>query len=88
MGKVVAAIKVMPTGAEVDLNQLEDDLKDALPESAEVSGTNREDVAFGLTALFVNVMIPDEEGGTQAVEDAFADVENVESVSVEDVGRA
>lgn len=87
MGKVIAQIKVMPEDADTDLDALEAGLEDALPESAELNAIKREDVAFGLVALMVNVAVKDEEGGTGAVEDAFAGVENVESVSVEDVGR-
>lgn len=87
MGKVIAQIKVMPEDADTDLDALEEGLEDALPEGAELNGIKREDVAFGLVALMVNVGVEDEEGGTEAVEDAFAGVEDVESVSVEDVGR-
>lgn len=87
MGKVIAQIKVMPEEADTDLDALEAGLEDALPDSAELNGIKREDVAFGLVALMVNVGVEDEEGGTGAVEEAFSSVENVESVSVEDVGR-
>jgi len=87
MGKVIAQIKVMPEDADTDLDVLEAGLEDALPEGAELNGIKREDVAFGLVALMVNVGVEDEEGGTGAVEEAFAGVEDVESVSVEDVGR-
>jgi elongation factor 1-beta len=87
MGKVIAQIKVMPEDADTDLDALEAGLEGALPEGAELNGIKREDVAFGLVALMVNVGVEDEEGGTEAVEDAFAGVEDVESVSVEDVGR-
>jgi elongation factor 1-beta len=37
--------------------------------------------------MFPTVIIPDEAGGTDAVEDAFAEVEGVESVDVDEVGR-
>ena len=87
MGKVIAQIKVMPEDADTDLDALEAGLENALPEGAELNAIKREDVAFGLVALMVNVAVEDEEGGTGAVEGAFAGVENVESVSVEDVGR-
>jgi elongation factor 1-beta len=87
MGKVIAQIKVMPDDADTDLDALEDALKDVLPEAAELNGIKREDVAFGLVALLVNVGVEDEAGGTEAVEEAFAGIEDVESVSVEDVGR-
>ena len=87
MGKVAAQIKVMPQDPEIDLDDLEDRLEAALPEGAEINGFGRDDVAFGLVALLPTVIVPDDAGGTEAVEEAFADVEGVESVSVESVGR-
>jgi elongation factor 1-beta len=87
MGDVAAAIKVMPQSPDIDLEELQDRLEAALPEGAEISGVERDDVAFGLTALIPTVIVPDEEGGTETVEEAFAGVDGVESVSVENVGR-
>jgi len=87
MGKVAAKIKIMPQSPEVDLDALQDRLEGSLPEGAKIKGFERDDVAFGLVALFPTVIIPDEAGGTDAVEDAFADVDGVESVDVDTVGR-
>jgi elongation factor 1-beta len=87
MGKVAAQLKVMPEDADTDLEALEESLIAALPEGAELNGSDTQDVAFGLVALIVAVVVPDDEGGTDAVEEAFADVDGVESVSVENVGR-
>jgi elongation factor 1-beta len=87
MGKVAAAIKVMPDDADADLDALQERLEQALPEGAKINGFDREDVAFGLTALIPTVIVPDEAGGTEAVEEAFSELDGVESVSVEDVGR-
>ncbi|MDY6775367.1 MAG: elongation factor 1-beta [Halobacteria archaeon] len=87
MAKVAAQIKVMPTSPDVDLDSLRERLEGTLPENAKISNVDTEDVAFGLTALIVTVVVPDEAGGTEAVEEAFGDVDDVESVSVEDVGR-
>jgi elongation factor 1-beta len=87
MGKVAAKIKIMPQSPDVDLDALQDRLEGALPEGAKIKGFERDDVAFGLVALFPTVIIPDEAGGTDAVEDAFADVDGVESVDVDTVGR-
>jgi elongation factor 1-beta len=87
MGKVAAEIKVMPESPEVDLDGLQDRLEQVLPEGAKINGFNRDDVAFGLVALLPTVVVPDEAGGTDAVEEAFTEVEGVESVSVENVGR-
>ncbi|PSP27299.1 elongation factor 1-beta [Halobacteriales archaeon QH_2_65_14] len=87
MGDVAAAIKVMPQSPDIDLEELQDRLEATLPEGAEISGVERDDVAFGLTALIPTVIVPDEEGGTETVEEAFAGVDGVESVSVKNVGR-
>ncbi|WP_435194209.1 elongation factor 1-beta [Natronomonas sp. EA1] len=87
MGKVAAKMKVMPNSPEIDLDALQERLEDALPEGAKISRTDREDVAFGLVALFPTVIVPDGAGGTEAVEEAFAGVEGVESVAVDEVGR-
>jgi len=87
MGKVAAKMKVMPQSPEVDLDDLQERLENALPEGAKISRVDREDVAFGLIALFPNVVIPDEAGGTDTVEEAVSGVDGVESVGVDEVGR-
>ena len=87
MGKVAAKIKVMPSGTEIDLDELQERLEQSLPEGAKINGFERDDVAFGLVALLPTVIVPDDAGGTAAVEEAFSGVEGVESVAVENVGR-
>jgi elongation factor 1-beta len=87
MGKVAAKVKVMPQSPEIDLDQLQERLEDSLPEGAKINGFERDEVAFGLVALLPTVIVPDDAGGTEAVEEAFIGVDGVESVSVENVGR-
>ncbi|WP_435074167.1 elongation factor 1-beta [Halorubrum sp. HHNYT27] len=87
MGDVAAKIKVMPNSPEVDLDDLQDRLEESLPQGAKIRGFQRDDVAFGLVALLPTVIVPDGAGGTEAVEEAFAEVDGVESVAVENVGR-
>lgn len=87
MGKVAAKIKVMPNSPDVDLDDLQDRLEQALPEGAKINGFERDNVAFGLVALFPTVIVPDDAGGTEAVEESFSTVEDVQSVEVQNVGR-
>ncbi|PSP79738.1 elongation factor 1-beta [Halobacteriales archaeon QS_1_68_20] len=87
MGKVAANMKVMPQSPEVDLDALQERLEQSLPEGAKINGFEREDVAFGLVALLPTVIVPDDAGGTEAVEESFSGVEGVESVEVGEVGR-
>ena len=87
MGKVAAKMKVMPESPEIDLDELQQKLEESLPQGAEIRNVERDDVAFGLVALLPMVVVPDDAGGTEAVEEAFSGVEGVESVKVEEVGR-
>lgn len=87
MSKVAATITIMPESPDIDLDVLQDQLELALPEGAKISTVERSEVAFGLTALRPTVIVPDDAGGTEAVEDAFAGLDDVESVTVENVGR-
>ncbi|ELZ41742.1 elongation factor 1-beta [Halorubrum saccharovorum DSM 1137] len=87
MGDVAAKIKVMPNSPDVDLDDLQDRLEESLPQGAKIRGFQRDDVAFGLVALLPTVIVPDGAGGTEAVEEAFKEVDGVESVAVENVGR-
>ena len=87
MGKVAAKMKVMPQSPDVDLDDLQDRLENSLPEGAKINGIEREEVAFGLVALYPTVIVPDGTGGTEAVEEGFEAVDDVESVTVENVGR-
>ncbi len=87
MGKVAAKIKVMPQSPDVDLDELQERLENSLPEGAKINGVERDEVAFGLVALYPTIIVPDDAGGTEAVEEAFSNVDDVESVGVENVGR-
>ncbi|GGL23259.1 effector protein [Halarchaeum grantii] len=87
MGKVAAVLKVMPQSPEIDLDELKERLEDSLPEGAKLRGFEQEEVAFGLVALLPTVVVPDDAGGTEAVEEAFTSVDGVESVQVQETGR-
>jgi elongation factor 1-beta len=68
MGEVAAKIRIMPTGMDVDLKKLKDELTKVVPKGARVHGFSEEPVAFGLKALMVVVKVGDLEGGTEKVE--------------------
>ncbi|PSQ20572.1 elongation factor 1-beta [Halobacteriales archaeon QS_9_67_17] len=87
MGKVAVKLKIMPESPEVDLDALQERLEGSLPEGAKIQGFERDDVAFGLVALLPTVIVPDDAGGSEAVEEAFGGVEGVESIAVESQGR-
>ncbi|MCD6482721.1 MAG: elongation factor 1-beta, partial [Candidatus Aenigmarchaeota archaeon] len=78
MGKVLATIKVMPDGLEVDINKLEEEIKQKInPERI-----NKQPIAFGLVALIVEKVIADDEGEIEKVENALKSIEGVSSIEV------
>jgi len=87
MGEVAAKIKIMPKSTETDLDKLKDAIKSSLPKNAALKTFEEVPVAFGLVSLFALVFVGDEEGGTEAVEDAIGMIDDVESVQVVGLGR-
>ncbi len=87
MGEVVAVIKIMPNGVDVDLEKMKENLAAVVPAGIDLSEIAEEPIAFGLVALMATVVVGDVEGGTDSVENAFAEVSDVESVQVAEIGR-
>jgi elongation factor 1-beta len=86
MGEVVAVIKIMPEGADVDMSKIMEGVKTAIPSYARLHGMQVMDIAFGLKALKIAVILGDKSGGTEEIEANLAKIPQVESVEVEEVG--
>jgi len=83
MGKVLATIKVMPDGLEVDINKLEEEIKQKInPERID-----KQPIAFGLVALIVEKVIADDEGEIEKVENVLKSIEGVSSIEVTNLTR-
>jgi len=79
MGKISCVYKIMPEGAETDL----EGIKSQLEELIDVEDIGEEEVAFGLKGLKVSTITTDEEGGTDAVEEKLEQLDNVQSIELE-----
>ncbi len=86
MGEVVAVIRIMPESADVDMSKIMDAIKGAIPSYARLHGMQVMDIAFGLKALKVAVIMGDKCGGTEEIERNMAKIPDVESVETEEVG--
>lgn len=84
MGEVIVTIRLMPKSTDVDLKQLEAEVRSRI----RVHAIEREPIAFGLEALRVISIIPDSAGGTDPLEEALTKIAGVASVQVIDVRRA
>lgn len=84
MGKVLVVAKVLPTSVDVDLNNLYNEIKQRLPENVELRGSRLEDIAYGLKALKLHFVIPDDlDGGTTKIEEFLSNIEGVEHAEIE-----
>ena len=63
MGKIVISFKIFPSGVEVDLEKLKQQIEDILPSKTSIYGYQTEPVAFGLNALIAAIIIPEDETG-------------------------
>ena len=87
MAKVVAQIKIFPTETTVDLSELRKKIEQALPPQTSVARFDEEPIAFGLVALVARVVMPEEEGRMDKVEEVLKSVENVGEIQVVNVWR-
>ncbi len=87
MAKVVAQVKIFPTETTVDLTELRKQVEKALPPETSIARFDEEPIAFGLVALVARVVMPEEEGRMDKVEEALKSVENVGEIQVVNVWR-
>ncbi len=83
MGEVSLTMKVMPEGKDVDLDEMKEEIKSQL----DPHEIKEEEVAFGLKALIVVKVIPEEEGDPDDVEEKLSNIDNVKNVKVVDQRR-
>jgi len=88
VAKVLALVKVYPSDVNIDFEELVKKIKEKLPENHEITRYDKEPIAFGLYALRLYIVLPEEsEGGTSKLEDIIKEIDGVEEVEVEAVHR-
>ncbi len=85
MGDVLITYKIMPTGVDVDLEKMKNDVTEKLKDIAKINDFSEEDIAFGLKALILRVIVKDEGGVTDKIEEILGGIENVQGVVVNEV---
>ncbi len=88
MAKIAVIMKIFPKDIEVNLDELVNKIKASLPEIYELKDYRKEPIAFGLQALIVSIVMPENvEGGTEELEKTISNIPEVGEVSVEYVSR-
>ncbi len=80
MANVVISYKILPTGIEVDFDELQKQIECALPPKAKIyANYQTEPIAFGLNALIAYIQIPEDETGI--LEEMEQNIEKIPTVS-------
>ena len=88
MGKIVIAYKIFPSESSVDLEVLKEKIKKQLADIVSVQKFGEEPIAFGLSALIVNMVLPEhKEGIVDETEKRLTDMEEIGQIQTLAVNR-
>ncbi len=87
MGSVLVRLKVLPDDVSVPLEDLAEQISRKLPQGSTIIRRSKEPIAFGLSALLLDVKVSEEEGILDRLESAIKEVEHVSQVDVIGVSR-
>ncbi|AGK60394.1 translation elongation factor 1B (aEF-1B) [Archaeoglobus sulfaticallidus PM70-1] len=85
MGDVVMKIKVMPADVNVDLEKIYSEIEKIKSEKISLRDKKIQPIAFGLKALLLMAVMPDEGSIGDEFVEAIKKIEGVESVEIESV---
>lgn len=85
MGEVLVVLKILPEDSETVIGDLSDSIKRTLEGVCEINSIEETDIGYGLKALKLSVIVPDEEGKIGIVEDKIQNIEGVGQIDTEDV---
>lgn len=77
MGRVVVTIKIFPEDIIIGIDQIKQAIKRELPKDVTIHKLVEEPIAFGLVALIAHLVIPEEEGQLETVENILQTIEGV-----------
>lgn len=94
MAKVIVTFHVFPDSPEIDLGKIEEESKKKIVAFAGEDYSPESDlkitifdVAFGIKALDIKVILDEDKGSTDKLEEDIKKIEGVKSVEVTDVRR-
>jgi len=87
MSRLVARVKILPSEAETDLDDLINKLKLDIPNGMGLERYGKEPIAFGIYSLICDFTLNDEEGQMDSLEDYIKKTEGVSEFQVMSVSR-
>jgi elongation factor 1-beta len=87
MSRLVARIKILPSEAETNLDDLINNLKTNIPNGMGLERYGKEPLAFGIYSLICDFALNDEEGQMDSLEEYIKKTEGVSEIQVMSVSR-
>jgi elongation factor 1-beta len=72
LGSYVIRLKVLPEDTATEHQKIIDSVASVLPKSAQIRGHKIEPIAFGLSAIILDVVAPEEEGVIDKIEEVVS----------------
>ncbi len=85
MGDVLVTYKIMPSGVDVNFEKMKEEVKNRVGDIGKIAEFDLQPIAFGLKALVVKIIVKDEGGITDKIEEELSKIEGVQGVVVEEV---
>ena len=87
MAQLLLLVKILPTGVEIDLDQVAKKIKEVLKDGITLRKYTKEPLAFGLYFIKGEFILDDREGQMDTLESGVRSVEGVSELEVLNMSR-
>ncbi|MCH7968515.1 MAG: elongation factor 1-beta [Thaumarchaeota archaeon] len=87
MAQLLLLVKILPTGVEIDLDQMAKKIKESLKDGITLRKYTKEPLAFGIYFIKGEFILEDREGQMDTLESVIRSVEGVSELEVLNMSR-